>query len=259
MQTQELIKRAYHISGMTCEGCVSSVRETLQRQSNITSARIQLDYPQAVIQSAGELDLQELNHALGKYAISTHQEELTPLPPIGKTVKPPTVSPDEATLPPIRLSTYKPLLLIVAFIAGVSLFAQYPFHPLSGTLWMRHFMSGFFLVFSFFKLLNLSGFATSYQMYDIIAAKWPAWGVIYPFLELGLGIAYLINLLPFYTNLTTAIVLGISSIGVIQSNLNKQKIKCACLGDVFNLPMSTVTILEDLAMVTMACWMLFRL
>jgi hypothetical protein len=38
--------------------------------------------------------------------------------------------------------------------------------------------------------------------------------------------------------------------------MNKQKIRCACLGAVFNLPMSTITIIEDLLMVAMAAWML---
>ncbi len=37
---------------------------------------------------------------------------------------------------------------------------------------------------------------------------------------------------------------GISSIGVIQSVMKKRKIQCACLGTVFNLPMSTVAIIE---------------
>jgi hypothetical protein len=137
--------------------------------------------------------------------------------------------------------------------------AQYPFTDFSGMLWMRHFIAGFFIVFDFFKLLNIECFANSYQMYDIIAARWKGWGYTYPFVELALGILYLINFAPFYTNLATAIILGISSIGVIESNLNKRKIKCACLGDVFNLPMSTVTIVEDLTMVGMAIWMLLVL
>ena len=117
---------------------------------------------------------------------------------------------------------------------------------------MRHFMAGFFLVFSGFKLLNLNGFADSYRMYDLLAARWRGWGVLYPFVELGLGVMYLLDLAPFATNLTTVIVLGFSSIGVIRSVLSRQTIRCACLGDVFNLPMSTVTIIEDLAMVAMA-------
>ena len=134
--------------------------------------------------------------------------------------------------------------------------AQYSLTDFSGMLWMRHFMAGFFIVFAFFKLLNLRGFADSYAMYDIVAARWRGWGFVYPFVELGLGILYLINVAPFWTNVATIVVLGVSSIGVIQSNLNKRKIKCACLGDVFNLPMSTVTIIEDVGMVAMAALML---
>jgi hypothetical protein len=56
--------------------------------------------------------------------------------------------------------------------------------------WMRHFMAGFFLVFSFFKLLNLKGFAESYVMYDVLAKQIPAWAYLYAFVELGLGIAF---------------------------------------------------------------------
>lgn len=115
----------------------------------------------------------------------------------------------------------------------------------------------FFITFAFSKLLNLQGFSTSYRMYDVIAAKWKRWGYVYPFVELGLGILYQINILPFETNIATAIILGINSIGVIQSNMHKRNIKCACLGDVFNLPMSTVTIVENLTMVAMAIIMIF--
>ena len=89
-------------------------------------------------------------------------------------------------------------------------------------------------------------------MYDIVAQKIKAYGFIYPFIELGLGISYLTAFNPTFTNAATILVMGISSIGVIQSVLNKKKIQCACLGAVFNLPMSTVTIIEDLLMVAMA-------
>ena len=36
----------------------------------------------------------------------------------------------------------------------------------------------------------------------------------------------------------------------------KQTIQCACLGTVFKLPMSVVTIIENLGMAAMAGWML---
>jgi hypothetical protein len=122
---------------------------------------------------------------------------------------------------------------------------------------MRHFMAGFFLVFSFFKLLNLKGFAESYVMYDVIAKKIPIWAYMYDFIELALGIAYTVDFNPTITNLATLIVMGVSIIGVLQSVLNKKKIQCACLGAVFNLPMSTVTIIEDALMIVMSAIMLF--
>ena len=89
-------------------------------------------------------------------------------------------------------------------------------------------------------------------MYDVVAKRIKPWGFIYPFVELALGISYAMNLYPLYTNIATVAVMGISSIGVIQSLASKKKIQCACLGAVFNLPMSTITIIEDLLMVVMA-------
>jgi hypothetical protein len=120
-------------------------------------------------------------------------------------------------------------------------------------------MGGFFLVFSFFKILNIQAFADSYSMYDIIAKKFRAWGLIYVFVELGLGIAYVANFNPLVTNIVTLVVMSVSIIGVLQSVLNKRKIKCACLGAVFNLPMSTVTIIEDALMIAMSAVMLIAM
>jgi hypothetical protein len=53
--------------------------------------------------------------------------------------------------------------------------------------------------------------------------------------------------------------MSVSLVGVVQSVLNKQKIRCACLGTVFNLPMSTVTIIEDSLMIAMSAGMLLAI
>jgi hypothetical protein len=84
----------------------------------------------------------------------------------------------------------------------------------------------------------------------------PTWGYVYAFVELGLGIAYLVGYNPLITNGVTIVVMSISIVGVLQSVLNKKKIQCACLGTVFNLPMSTVTIIEDALMIAMSGAML---
>ncbi len=122
------------------------------------------------------------------------------------------------------IKTYKPLLLIFAFITAISYVAARTNYVVDGMAWMQYFMAGFFLTFSFFKFLDLKGFAESYSMYDLLAKPVPAYGYVYPFIELALGIAYLIGFNIQITNIATIAVMGFSSIGVIQSVMNKQKI-----------------------------------
>jgi copper chaperone CopZ len=223
----------YSITNMTCSNCVAKVKSQLLIHPDIISADVQLEAPQATITMQQHLSLEQLQTAIGtdsKYKISTIANN--------KAIEPSKT----------WLQTYKPLLLIFAFITGVSLIA-------ANNNWhqaMNYFMAGFFLVFSFFKFLDLKAFANSYAMYDLLAKKIPAYGYAYPFIELALGLAYLTGFNPMATTTATIIVMGFSSIGVIKSVFNKQQIRCACLGAVFNLPMSTVTIIEDLLMVAMA-------
>jgi copper chaperone CopZ len=242
----------YQLSGMHCGACVAKVTKALQPLAS--SVNVSLNPQQVSLDgSSAGLTLNQLQAALsaiGKYEIS----EVKAAQPVPAVVT-------ELTW----FQTYQPLLLIVAFILGASLLVQLGQHAGHGMgmtaitldLTMRYFMAGFFLVFSFFKLLDVKAFATAYQSYDLLAAKWPTWGRIYPFVELGLGMAYLANFMPTVTNWVTLIVMGFSAIGVIRAVMQKSKIQCACLGTVFKLPMSTVTIVEDVGMVVMAAAMLF--
>lgn len=237
------MKQEIHIKGMHCGSCVDKIKNALESHYQIDTAHVDLARNTASLEVHMPLPKQKLNSlvkSVGRYSLV---EDATPTAQM-------------VTQKQSFFKTYKPLLLIVLFLLGVSFLVQFPFNNFNSMLAMRHFMAGFFIVFSFFKLLNIKGFASSYAMYDVVAAKWKTWAYLYPFVELALGVSYLLNIAPTATNWATILVLGISSIGVIESNLNKRKIKCACLGDVFNLPMSTVTIIEDLSMVAMAICML---
>jgi copper chaperone CopZ len=235
----------YILSGLTCNGCVAKVKNQLLKHADILSVDVTLNPQRAVIHMSKHINTNDLQKTIGSgYTIL---EKSSPLDH--------SVAASETSW----LETYKPLLLIFAFITLVSSLVSYHHSSFHGMQFMNVFMAGFFLVFSFFKLLDLKGFASSYTMYDIVAKRIPVYGYIYPFIELGLGILYLTNFDPTFTNWSTIIVMGVSSIGVIESVLSKKKIQCACLGAVFNLPMSTVTIIEDLLMVGMAVAMLFQL
>ncbi|MFD0940380.1 heavy-metal-associated domain-containing protein [Pedobacter boryungensis] len=235
----------YQVIGMTCSGCENKVKSSLLLVPNVTQVEVSKDTSSATITMERHIGINELQEALGgnasKYQISAiaHSEAI-----------------EEAKS---FFETYKPVLLLFGYVGIISLFASWQNETINGMLFMRFFMAGFFLSFSFFKLINLKGFAESYAMYDIVAKNFTPWGYIYAFIELGLGIAFAINFNPLITNWLTLIVMTISIIGVLQSVLNKRKIQCACLGAVFNLPMSTLTIIEDLLMIAMSVIMLIIL
>ncbi len=232
----------YEIGGMTCNGCLNKVRAGLQQISSEVS--VTLNPPVAAFSGQTSPDLGAVRAALA--AIGNYTANYT-ASPAALPGRPPIAAADERGW----LKTYYPLLLIILYLAIVSLVGT--FSPKFDLIaWMNHFMAGFFLVFSFFKLLDLKGFAESYASYDLLAARWPAYGLLYPFIELALGLAYLFNFEPGLTNIATILVMGFSSLGVIKALSMGQKIRCACLGTVLNLPMSTVTLVEDAAMVVMA-------
>jgi cation transport ATPase len=232
----------YNLTGMTCTSCEAKVKSALLMVENVTNVEVSKDENTATITMEKHIPLSSLQKALPeKYQISATQHS-----EIAEQTK-------------SWLETYKPILLIFFYIILITGLVQFTNHHFDAMQWMQHFMAGFFLVFSFFKFLNLKGFAESYVIYDVLAKRIPAWAYIYAFVELGLGVAYLINYSPIVTNTITFVVMSISIIGVLQSVLNKKKIQCACLGAVFNLPMSTVTIIEDALMIVMSGIMIFKM
>ena len=117
-------------------------------------------------------------------------------------------------------------------------------------------MGAFFLVFGAFKLLDLSSFANAYSTYDLLATKVRVYGLIYPFLQLALGISYLTRFEPGLTSVAALALMSLSSAGVARALVQKRKIRCACLGTKIQLPMSTISLIEDVLMAVMAAIML---
>jgi cation transport ATPase len=238
----------YNISGMMCNNCVAKAKSELLKIGDISEAEIQLEAPQATITMQKHIPVTILQNALnkaGNYTITAADGGMHAIH---------TSSENKSWF-----NTYKPVLLIGAYITGATVLLEIVKSGFNIESWMNHFMAAFFLVFSFFKLLDLKGFAESYATYDIIARRWMGWGYVYAFIELLLGLAYLTTFNPLVVNAITFIVMSVSIIGVLQSVLHKRKIQCACLGVVFNVPMSTITIIEDALMIVMSLGMLLAL
>ena len=239
----------YNISGMTCAGCKSKVEHLLSKVAGVKNIQIDLVKGIAEITMEKHIATETLQAALKDH----------PKYQLSETVHAPAAQTSEEKSTTSWIQTYKPILIIFAYISAIALIAAGIGNNFNWMTGMRIFMSGFFISFSFFKMLDLNGFADSYASYDIIAKRFRTWGFIYAFIELTLGIAYAINFQPFITNLVTLVVMSISIIGVLQSVWNKRKIRCACLGAVFNLPMSSITIIEDVLMIVMSAIMLLTM
>lgn len=154
------------------------------------------------------------------------------------------------------MKKFIPLISIFSIIIAYTIISQIYAESFSFMDAMRHFMAGFFIVFGGFKILNWKGFVEAYQMYDVVAKRSVFYAYLYPIIELSLGSAYLFNIYPFATNLITLIVMGVGIIGVVQALQKREEIQCACLGAVFKIPMTKVTLLEDVLMAVMALIML---
>ncbi len=227
---------------MTCTGCQAKVQELLSQIPGVQSVSVDLAKAAADIEMKEHISTQTFRNMLAAYPKYQITESEVSMP----------VAAAPAEVPVSWIATYKPILLIFGYILTVALIAGYHQGHIRLLEMMRIFMGGFFLTFSFFKLLNIKGFAESYAMYDVLAMRWKAWGYIYALLELALGLAFITEFRPLMTNIVTLMVMSLSIIGVLQSVLSHRKIQCACLGAVFNLPMSTVTIIEDGLMIAMS-------
>jgi hypothetical protein len=232
---------------LRCGACVESVRPLLDAAPDVARWSADVSNPDKVLTVEGEGVTAERVDALIRPA-GYHVLGEVPAPVAMAAA--PAAKTDEKPV------TYFPLALVLFYLLAGTAAAEVAAGSFDPMRAMRHFMAGFFLVFSFFKLLDVRAFADAYRGYDVVAAKWPAYGYAYPFIELALGLAYLANVVPVWTNAVTLLVMGVSAIGVVKALLAKRKIRCACLGAVFNLPMSKITLIEDGLMLVMAAGML---
>ncbi len=145
--------------------------------------------------------------------------------------------------------------LVLSGITIASLLLQKAFSPSGWVGWMRWFMGAFFLVFASFKFIGYQMFAEMFSGYDVIAKRFKPYAFAYPFIELTLSLAYLSGQFAPARDWTTLAIMAVSSIGVAGEIRKRSGIHCACLGNVIKLPLSTVSLVEDVGMGLMAILM----
>ena len=129
---------------------------------------------------------------------------------------------------------------------------------IGGAVWsyygnfMIKYMGVFFILFSLMKMLDWKGFVMAFSQYDLIAMRSKSYGRAYPAIEFAIGVLFLSGFWVIVAAWVTIVIMGVGAIGVGKNMLSKNKIQCACLGTKINVPLTKVTLLEDVIMVIMA-------
>ena len=162
---------------------------------------------------------------------------------------------NDMVLPKTNAKEYAKLLGILLFLSiaalGPSTIAGF-----DAGEWMRWLMGGFLIVFGSFKLIGFEMFIIMFPGYDIIAKKYMLYAWAFPFFEVLLGGLYILDLAGLVRDVTTIAITAIGSVGIIRAIRKSGPIQCACLGNIIRLPLSTVSLLEDVGMLLMALIML---
>jgi hypothetical protein len=156
--------------------------------------------------------------------------------------------------------SYIPLLviflLLLASATAVS-WHDYQVGSFAITKAVSYFMTGFFLVFAGFKLIDLKGFAEGYATYDLLAQQWFGYGYLYPFIELGFGLAMLVGIMTPALLWAEVTVMLFSGIGVAIKLAKGEEFQCACLGTFLKVPLTNITLFEDFGMAALALLLIF--
>jgi len=243
------MKKTYIISGMTCDSCKSTILQNLNELQEIEAIEVDRDKGEAIIFMTNNIEISKLQNALpSKFLISEKEIDNFSVSSNNSTLE---IDQEQS-----KLQQLKPLLIILTYISVASILMNYKNWNSSEA--MLDFMGLFYIVFSFFKMLDLKGFPESFRMYDPLAKRLPIYGRIYPFIETGLGLMLLMRYEVKIALIITLFVLGVTTIGVTKTLLDKKSIRCACLGTVLKLPMTEATFIENIIMIVMAISMLIN-
>lgn len=154
---------------------------------------------------------------------------------------------------PASVWSYWPIALMYILATVVSLYSiQWHAYP----DFMSHLMGWVLIFFGAIKLSDVVGFADGFAKYDPFAKRSVTYAQSYPFLEITLGVLFILQLLILPATLITLFMYSASLFGAVQSLIKKEALHCVCLGTYFKLPLSTITIIEATFMTLMCLWML---
>ena len=240
-------KLIYSVKGITCNNCVEKIVSKSLQIKGVLEAKASIEASNLTITTSEKFDYNRLQKAISSIGFSIKRNEVSYFYGIANAIR--------------YLKPFYPLILIFLYLLILVLSYQLA----KGDKWnieemLLHFMAGFFIIFSFFKLLDLGSFSISFRKYDPLATIYSPYSYAYPFIELSIGIIYYLNIkdIMLFTNIAVILILLPTTFGIIRTLQNKKDMQCACLGTAIRLPLTKVTVAENGLMILMAFFMVLK-
>ena len=154
-----------------------------------------------------------------------------------------------------RVKPYTRLILTLSVVIVFGIVLSF----VTGFSWltlMDYWMGGYFLAFGIMQVLSLKKSAAMLRGYDPLAKIFTPYSFAYPLIQIGLGIGYFFMVWPIAISGIASVILLINTIGVDSVIRKKEVVRCGCLGEAMNVPVSRITLTENLVMLGMAIFML---
>ena len=239
------MKQTYTIKGMTCGGCKTSVEKHIGGVEFVTNVEVSLEMEEVAITLEHPISIDIFKKVLPEKFNLFEKSYKSRIQDIS------SISEKEQEVSKVK--QLQPLFIILFYLATTVIFLNYK--DWNSREMMFDFMGLFFIVFSFFKMLDLKNFPTSFSMYDPLAEKILFYGWVYPFIEIALGLMFLVRFELNIALYVTIVILGITTFGVTKILMNKKNIQCACLGTALKLPMTEATLIENALMLSMSIFL----
>ncbi|HEY0601246.1 glutaredoxin [Brevundimonas sp.] len=161
------------------------------------------------------------------------------------------------TVPEPGATSYTPVLVVFAAAALIALAIDWLSMGAISTMVLPNFIAAAMILLAMLKLQDVEKFSTMFLNYDLLAQRWPAYGYIYPFAELGAGVLMLAGALTWLSAPVALFIGGVGAVSVFKAvYIDRRELKCACVGGSSNVPLGFVSLTENLMMIAMAVWML---
>ena len=158
-------------------------------------------------------------------------------------------------------ATYRPVIAIfcVAFLISCAISYLVYSQPFTVKTF-PWFIAVSMIILGIQKLQDIDRFSTMFISYDLLAQRDDRYGYFYPFAETLAGILMLAGVVPWLAGSVALFIGTVGAVSVFKAvYIDKRELKCACVGGDSRVPLGFVSLTENIMMILMGSYTLYRL